>query len=509
MNLERIPSRRTFVKCKNCGTPIFIDPPHDETGASATVSEPSSGVSTAGARRAQISPGQQTIVGCPQCGTRYHLPPKVLERPGAKLKCGRCGHLFTPSTEESAVRPAPAEPAEAGTHGPEIYPAPGVAGEIPPEEPSERSFPVPDQSTMDGMFEDVREQSPPFPPPQTTPEPAPISSEVPEIPSPAEPQIFEKKTAARAPQSEQFDPERAYLEAISFEDGDVPRSTRHRGTVPMPHKERFFLKPRPVGDALRSGVQSGVRSGIEKAGADADSAPIAPGQPPAVPPPAELPPAEPSPAEAEAQAAPPMARGEETTNELMLEAAGADSMAGDDTDAELDALLADEDFAPEPPPDTEPEPTVLDLAGPDPEVPGPAVPPPPVASASDTGTLDLDQLADSLHQSTEEAPDLVADSAVLADGQLNDVALTGLDWDNRSNVKWGQADAAAGLRAPTLGRLLPWFLILVILLTFAIVFTVGHVSPTPQSTVQAPPETQAAGVPALSSLPQISRTVRA
>ena len=156
-----------------------------------------------------------------------------------------------------------------------------------------------------------------------------------------------------------------------------------------------------------------------------------------------------------------------------------------------------------------PKTAVPETAAPKTAVPEPSLPTQPAAAAGDTGTPDLDQLADGLHESEEEAPDLLADSAVLADGQLNDIALTDLDWDDRPNVKWGRTGPATVLSAPTLGGLLPWFLILIILLTFAIVFTVGHISPTPQSTVQAAPETQAACVSALSSVPQISRAVRA
>ena len=37
LNLERIPKRKTFVRCKNCGTPIYIDPTEEEETVSGVI----------------------------------------------------------------------------------------------------------------------------------------------------------------------------------------------------------------------------------------------------------------------------------------------------------------------------------------------------------------------------------------------------------------------------------------------------------------------------------------
>jgi hypothetical protein len=51
-----------------------------------------------------------------------------------------------------------------------------------------------------------------------------------------------------------YDPERAYLEAVALDDQELPRRPKARGTVPDEYKYRFFLQPGAEPGALEPGA---------------------------------------------------------------------------------------------------------------------------------------------------------------------------------------------------------------------------------------------------------------
>jgi predicted Zn finger-like uncharacterized protein len=263
LNLESLPNRKTFVKCRNCGTPIYIDPPADaapDAGPARPETPPSPPASPPARDPAEVA--------CTQCGTRYRLPAEALARPRVKLKCTHCGNVFAPpSPSESAGKFR--EPAEPASRPREFFP--GAAGEPEREETSgERPMPVPDEQQLEGMFDDLRERTTPFaaPPagagsPADLPKPAPA----PPPPSPAPKQEAATEaflesdldtlgdraaqdTRPRRPVASAFNPEQAYLEAVSLDDDTITEAPRPvRGTVPDSQKYQFFLKPGPLSEA--------------------------------------------------------------------------------------------------------------------------------------------------------------------------------------------------------------------------------------------------------------------
>jgi predicted Zn finger-like uncharacterized protein len=289
LNLERIPNRKTFVKCRNCGTPIYIDPPADAAAGSvlesprprdAAVPRPTEET----ARRDSEPRSPQSVIACPNCATRYRVPGETLSRPRVRLKCTRCGHEFAAGAPAAAPAPSRDLAARAGR---DFFP--DAQGE--PEEREEgfqRPMPIPDESTLEGMFEDLRDKASPFaakraaPPAESAPPFRPRAQPTPEEqggaaspgkpgpgmaakaedratePAPEPPreagtlpsadldrlggQAREAVTGSRPPATE-YDPERAYLEAVALDDEDLPLRPKGRGTVPDEYKYRFFLKP--------------------------------------------------------------------------------------------------------------------------------------------------------------------------------------------------------------------------------------------------------------------------
>ena len=270
LNLESLPNRKTFVKCRNCGTPIYIDPPADAAAAAP-------GPPTA-SHAPPAAPGKggpdKSEVACPQCGTRYRVPTEALRKAGVRLKCTHCANVFTPPgtrgaapmPPESEPVPPPVPPASASTR--EFFPAAESGQDS--AAPMERPMPIPDDQQLEGMFDDLRDRNTPFaaepkpsqpkaPPPKAPPVQPPAHP----VAAPALDEEVEESTDAlltadldhlgedvavstrpRRPSASAFNPEQAYLEAISLDDDTPMKSPRPpRGTVPPEQKYRFFLKP--------------------------------------------------------------------------------------------------------------------------------------------------------------------------------------------------------------------------------------------------------------------------
>jgi predicted Zn finger-like uncharacterized protein len=241
LNLEQIPRRKTFVRCKNCGTPIYIDPTEDEQPIAAVIppapgtAGPPSGAATMGtlvgsgaghAGESQAAPGHDGTVqvDCPGCAARYRIAAATVGRAGVRLKCTQCGLLFAPPAH---LRPAAA--------GPPLEPPAAAPAWEPPAGPPRRGgeMPLPDEQHMEQLFDDLR--------------PEPVQERVyAEAGGPA----YAQEPELGSLQGEDFDAElpapdaeRAYLDAVAFdrEAGEAQPST---GGVPDAQKYRFFLNPK-------------------------------------------------------------------------------------------------------------------------------------------------------------------------------------------------------------------------------------------------------------------------
>jgi predicted Zn finger-like uncharacterized protein len=253
VDLARLPRRKTFIRCKNCGTPIYLDP--DLEGAETAPGAPlppggtfvpgataglalhgsgAAGLATRGAAGAGAylppqagEPGggeaphahDGELVQCPQCRSRYRVPASALQRPHIKLKCSVCAHVFAPSA---------AEPAE-GEEG------------------------------LDSLFDGLRA--------------------TPAGPGAAGARLTDGAVnrlqgapggGAFAPEPEELDPELAYLDAVALEGEEAPGPAV--GKVPEDQKYQLFLKPDQF-RAARDATQPPVP-------------PVAPPVPPASGPPA-------------------------------------------------------------------------------------------------------------------------------------------------------------------------------------------------------------------------------
>jgi hypothetical protein len=230
----------------------------------------------------------------------------------------------------------PALPAAPPTPAREFFP--GAESDLDDGAAMERPMPIPDEQQLEGMFDDLRDRNTPFaaepkpslpkvetptavPPKAAAPGAsaprgaahgpaasgltAPVSpTRMTAAPSPMldEPVMNEEiaesteallnadldrlgdaappRTRPRRPAASAFNPEQAYLEAVSFDDDQPLKPPRPpRGTVPEDQKYRFFLKP---------GAFSGETT-EETAAGQAPAAPAAPPRPlpksPPIPPP--------------------------------------------------------------------------------------------------------------------------------------------------------------------------------------------------------------------------------
>jgi predicted Zn finger-like uncharacterized protein len=276
VDLERLPRRKTFVRCKTCGTPIYLDPTAEDDAPEAAPLEGLSGpvgmsgagesgasseglaihgggstggqyIPAAGAHFAAADSAAPDIpaapssgafqaadgvpVQCPHCQSRYRVPAAPLLRPNIKLKCSVCGHIFAPAQAVSR----------------EFF-----AGAVV-------------QERMDTLFDGLT-------PPSGVPiGPGPAGarltdSAVNRLQSSAPPPDF--------PPGSEADPELAYLDAVALDADEIPRPTGKK--VPDDQKYQLFLKP----DAFRVQRDSGQRDAGPSESPDSGSKP-----PPRSPPP--------------------------------------------------------------------------------------------------------------------------------------------------------------------------------------------------------------------------------
>ncbi len=93
-----------------------------------------------------MSEQEQRVVTCPACERRFRLPPTGGPRPGQRLRCGRCGHIFRLETADPAQEKA--DPA----HRPNAQPQPAALataeagttaeGDSPPPETASQAAPA-------------------------------------------------------------------------------------------------------------------------------------------------------------------------------------------------------------------------------------------------------------------------------------------------------------------------------------------------------------------------------
>ncbi len=292
LNLERLPARKTFVRCKNCGTPIYVQGEEEEPEAPSALPE-SITVPEHLAERPVIPPwmagappedgGASVLVTCPQCESRYRVPREPLRRPDIKLKCTQCDHVFAPppltppprAEQGGAVlsREQVARATEAAG-APEFPPYPRSEAE--PVIPAERVIAEPDDRRMSALFEDM------------APEPG-IRRPVPPPPGPP-------RDEAPAPP---VNADQAYLDAVDL--GAAPARPAI-GTVPDEQKYSLFLKPGeiPAGLGGAPPAEAPTEAPVAAAEPEEELPPLeAPVPPPAPPqpgaPPEPLSPAAPPP----------------------------------------------------------------------------------------------------------------------------------------------------------------------------------------------------------------------
>lgn len=239
LNLEQIPRRKTFVRCKNCGTPIYIDPTEEGLPApgGGVVPAPEGAPAEPPAADAAAS----DLVVCPQCQARYRLSPELLTNPQAKLKCSQCQHLFPPPRVERPVPP----------------PEEIIAAETPSsQDAAGGAMPLPNEERMDVLFDDLRPQQ------------AVGTGEGMGVASPQTPAETELGSLADADFEDDLpvpDPDQAYLEAVSFGDDEGGRPKATGGTVSDDQKYKVFMNPDEFkgGDLKDGDLKAGDKEGGE------------------------------------------------------------------------------------------------------------------------------------------------------------------------------------------------------------------------------------------------------
>ncbi|MBI4082084.1 MAG: zinc-ribbon domain-containing protein [Candidatus Lambdaproteobacteria bacterium] len=279
LNLESIPKRKSFVKCKRCGTPIFIDPGQEAAPGAGSAPEPAPGgisgtilgaipgAATNAAGMAARPVEDPALVICENCGARYRVPLETLRRDRIRLKCSQCNHVFEPRPAQVGATPVLAAAAAATRVPPVEPPAAPVAPEPvpPPPPPPERAVPPAAASVPPADFYPppaVEEPGAGAPAPAPTiqsgaaaPEraapPAPLRER--EMPLPDEARLeslfddlksepVEPKPGAEERAAPAESAERAYLDATSLSD-DEPFRPPERGTIPAEQRSRYFLDP--------------------------------------------------------------------------------------------------------------------------------------------------------------------------------------------------------------------------------------------------------------------------
>ena len=248
LNLERIPSRRSFIKCKKCNGPIYIDPREDDTqedDAGPDLQNPadSQRVGAPGDATDGLAP-----VACTNCGARYRVPLEQLAKPGLRLKCTNCDNLFPVPQELVAGDQAEPPPGETGREAapPEFYPSVEDSDEQ-VAAASEQQMPLPDDARVSTMFDDLKVKLGQGP---SIAGGDPLSLDPP-LPAP--------------PDDGASNPEQAYLEAVSFTDNGSPAVMPGKGSLSDDKKYRFFMKP---------GVEGEEAMADEKVPEDSDLPPL-------------------------------------------------------------------------------------------------------------------------------------------------------------------------------------------------------------------------------------------
>lgn len=228
LNLEQIPRRKTFVRCKSCGTPIYIDPTEEEA-PQAGVIPPSEGTAGPAAEALGEREEGQLSLACPRCSARYRIAAASVQRPGVKLKCSQCGHIFAlPAAQAGApAAEAPVFPPGAAVPAAPEPSAPWVA-EPPPAAQAPGEMPLPDEAHMEQLFDDLR--------------PGPAEPAAPSPQGPPEAELGALPGAEFEEEPPIPDAEQAYLDSVAFDEegGGKPQV----GSVPDAQKYRFFLNPK-------------------------------------------------------------------------------------------------------------------------------------------------------------------------------------------------------------------------------------------------------------------------
>jgi len=216
LNLEKIPDRKTFVKCKRCGTPIFIDPGQEAPAAASRVLPPEA---AALAER----PAADVLISCESCGANYRVAAETLQR-AVRFKCSQCGHQFHLPRPEEAPAAAPPEGA------PAFYPRAAAPAAAAARGLAEEDMPLPDEQRMDALFDDLKE------PGAAAPEPREDVTALGDLSGPFgdEPEPPE-------------DAEQAYLDATALGDDGEAYQPPAGGMVPPDKKSRYFLEPGAFG----------------------------------------------------------------------------------------------------------------------------------------------------------------------------------------------------------------------------------------------------------------------
>lgn len=79
LKTKTIPDRKTYVRCKNCSNPIYLNPSKEKTNSMNSDEE------------------EKILIQCENCGTRYRVKKSRLNSTYSKIKCSGCGHVFTMS----------------------------------------------------------------------------------------------------------------------------------------------------------------------------------------------------------------------------------------------------------------------------------------------------------------------------------------------------------------------------------------------------------------------------
>lgn len=226
LNLERIPSRKSFIKCKKCSGPIYIDPREDavhEDDAGPEFQHPAE-IQRGGA--SGLGADGLAPVTCTNCGARYRVPLEQLAKRGLKLKCTNCDNMFP--VPQGLVANDQAEPLPeergGGAAPPDFYPSVEDSGEQ-VTAADEQQMPLPGDARVSTMFDDLK-----------------VDLGAGQSIAGGDPASLDAPPMA-PPDDGASDPERAYLEAVSFTDDGSPPVMPGKGSLSGDKKYRFFMKP--------------------------------------------------------------------------------------------------------------------------------------------------------------------------------------------------------------------------------------------------------------------------